>query len=738
MKEYDLEIPSFLKTLNERQFEAVTYTDGSALILAGAGSGKTRVLTTRIAWLLHMGLANPADILAVTFTNKAAKEMMTRVGAMAPLTVNGAWIGTFHALCNRMLRAHAHEANLLPGFQILDDKDQQGIVRELMKEAKLPDDRLSPRAIQSFINQQKENGLRARNAFSDHHWGPDLIKIYAAYEARCQKENLVDFAELLLRSVELLTNNEILRKHYQQRFRYVLVDEFQDTNPLQYQWLKLLAGNENTVFAVGDDDQSIYSFRGADSTHMQRFTSDFHIEDVIRLEQNYRSFGVILKAANALISHNRERLGKELWTNAGDGEVIRGFAAQSDVNEARWVSEQISWQLTQGMPPAEIAVLYRKNALSRLFEHALFSAGIPYRIYGGQRFFDRQEIRYAIAYLRLIANPNDDTALMRVINFPPRGIGEKSIEKIRNTAAANLSSLFEALPVALTGRAATSGKQFKAMVENLRAQAEHETLPNLLSCLIDESGLLEFYRLEKGGLERVENLKELISAAATFSQDPDLDIGESSSILEAFLDHVSLEAGDGQETSPDAVQLMTIHASKGLEFDTVFLTGLEKGTLPADQAYDTPSALEEERRMMYVAITRAKRLLHFSFSKKRMLYGRIEFFSPSGFLNEIPMQYMSWTQDVESEPIAYRTMRDEDDYEPKPHLMARKSGNPSPKNYKKESSWQIGQHVHHAKFGNGIVLNIEGSGDDERVYINFQGVGSKWIAVAYAKLTPLS
>ena len=613
-----------LANLNPPQYQAVTLPAQSGLILAGAGSGKTRVLTTRIAWLIATHQVSPHGILAVTFTNKAAKEMVTRLGAMIPVNPRGMWIGTFHGLCNRLLRAHYREAGLPQLFQILDTADQLPAIKRLLKNLNVDDEKFPPRELMHFINGHKEQGIRAAQAEAWDDYTRRRVALYAEYEAQCQREGVVDFAELLLRCFELLSRNEPLRAHYQARFRHILVDEFQDTNRLQYAWLKLMAGFEQpsgdvppaAVFAVGDDDQSIYAFRGAEVGNMREFERDFARDTVIRLEQNYRSHGNILDAANALISRNRERLGKTLWTDAGAGEPIRVYEGMSDLDEARFIVDEIRELVRDGTERSQIALLYRSNAQSRVLEHELFSHGVPYRVYGGLRFFERQEVKHALAYLRLIANPDDDTAFLRVVNFPTRGIGARSLEALQAAAHTANSSLYNAA-ASLTGKAGTAVAAFIRLMESLHQETAGLPLPEAVEHVIERSTLRQHYLGEKEGQDRLENLDELVTAATNFAQEfaggeitldgTPVNSDDLGAVLSAFLQHASLEAGDHQAgAEEEAVQLMTVHTAKGLEFDVVFISGLEQGLFPHENAVMEEGGLEEERRLMYVAITRAR------------------------------------------------------------------------------------------------------------------------------------
>ena len=607
---------TLLSNLNPEQLQAVSLPAQHALILAGAGSGKTRVLTTRIAWLIQSGQVDPAGILAVTFTNKAAKEMLARLGAMLPVSTRGMWIGTFHGLSNRLLRAHHRDAGLPQLFQILDSADQLAAIKRLLKTLNVDDEKFPPRELQHFINGQKEAGHRPHAVEAWDDYTRLRVQLYQEYEAQCQRESVVDFAELLLRSYELLERNEPLRRHYQRRFRHILVDEFQDTNRLQYRWLKLFAdeGREGgaAMFCVGDDDQSIYRFRGAEVGNMRDFEREFRVNNVIRLEQNYRSHANILDAANAIILHNSNRLGKNLWTDQGAGEPIRVFEAYADADEARWIVEEIQALVRDGALRSEIALLYRSNAQSRVLEHQLFAAGIPYRVYGGLRFFERQEIKHALAYLRLIANPDDDTSFARVVNFPTRGIGARSLEVLTDAARTYNTSLYASVPH-LSGKPGSALAVFVRLVEDLRRDTAGLPLPELVDHVLDLSGLRAHYKADREGRERLENLDELINAAANFLAEAQAQSGagealaQPHALLADFLAHASLEAGDHQaDQGADAVQLMTVHAAKGLEFDVVFLSGLEEGLFPHENSILEQDGLEEERRLMYVAVTRAR------------------------------------------------------------------------------------------------------------------------------------
>jgi DNA helicase-2/ATP-dependent DNA helicase PcrA len=741
---------SLLENLNPEQLAAVTLPHASALILAGAGSGKTRVLTTRIAWLLATGQASPLSVLAVTFTNKAAKEMLVRLSALTPVNTRGMWVGTFHGLCNRMLRAHHREANLPQLFQILDTQDQLSLIKRMYRAHNLDDVRYPPRQLQWFIASAKEEGLRPNMVEATDELSRRQVEHYALYDAMCQREGVVDFAELLLRSYELLAGHEGLREHYRRRFSHLLVDEFQDTNTLQYKWLRILAGPHTAVFAVGDDDQSIYAFRGAKVANMQQFERDFATPEqpvkLIKLEQNYRSHGHILDAANALIRHNQARLGKNLWTSEGAGEPVRAFCAASDRDEAAFIVDVVKGVEADGTRLDEVALLYRSNAQSRVLEHALFAAGIPYRVYGGMRFFERAEVKHALAYLRLIAAPEDDGAFLRVVNFPPRGIGARTLENLQDAARGAGTTLWQAAASGtLAGKAGTSLGAFVRLVEKLRKETRALPLPEAVEHVIEKSGLLTHYKAEKDGQDRVENLQELITAADGFVREAQLAVDApmltdrvdldaqspeggpeegATDPLTAFLAHAALEAGDTQaEAGLPALQLMTVHSAKGLEFHTVFVTGLEEGLFPHENSLSEADGLEEERRLMYVAITRARRRLYVTQAQSRMLHGQTRYNVPSRFVTELPGKLVQWLS-----PYRRRAI-DVDDAEWGRVTNAPQATPAAP-------AWRIGQSVKHSKFGLGVIIDAEGRGPDARVQVNFRDTGVKWLALEYAKLEP--
>ncbi len=734
-----------LAHLNEPQLTAVTLPHTSALILAGAGSGKTRVLTTRIAWLLSTGQVSPSGVLAVTFTNKAAKEMLTRLSSMVQVNVRTMWMGTFHGLCNRFLRMHWREAGLPQTFTIMDTQEQLSLIKRILKQNNIDDEKFPPKQLSWFISSAKEEGLRSNNVEAYDDYTRKQVELYQLYEATCQREGVVDFAELMLRCYEVLSKFEALREHYNARFRYILVDEFQDTNTLQYKWLRLLAGPNTAVLAVGDDDQSIYGFRGAKVANMQRFEHDFAPAKIIKLEQNYRSQGHILDAANALIRNNNGRLGKELWTDQGHGEPIRVFQGYSDGEEASFVLDSVKAAMNDGVPLDDIAILYRSNAQSRVFEHGLFNAGIPYRVYGGLRFFERAEVKHAMAYLRLINNPEDDNALLRVVNFPPRGIGAKSIENLQQVATSTGVTLWQAACAGGAGsRAHVAMAQFIGLIEGMRIATKGLALPEIVRHLLDASTLKALYAADKDGQDRVENLEELISAADNFLRETggvvhvenfDGSVTESDDPVSAFLAHASLEAGDTQAAEGRAaLQMMTVHSSKGLEFDYVFMTGLEEGLFPHDNSLNDDGGLEEERRLMYVAITRARKRLHFSYAQMRMLHGQTRYNVPSRFLDEVPAELLKWLSAKPKNLLAMEPHAPlSGAYADSRSSFASSIGSAT----RTDSGFRIGQQVSHAKFGHGVIINADGSGKNVQVEVNFVDHGIKRLALEYAKLTAM-
>ncbi len=713
---------TLLQGLNAEQLAAVTYPPAPLLILAGAGSGKTRVLTTRIAWLLHTRQVRPREILAVTFTNKAAKEMRSRIEAMVAGSLQGMWIGTFHGLCHRMLRQHWREAGLPQAFQIMDSAEQLALIKRLLKQLDISEEALPPRLMQGFINAQKEEGLRAGAIDAPDPIAKRLIRVYAEYEQVCEREGVLDFAELLLKSYELLNGNTDLLRRYQMRFRHILADEFQDTNVLQYRWLMLLAGGGAALCAVGDDDQSIYRFRGARVGNMADLMRDLGIGDALRLEQNYRSTGTVLAAANALIARNRGRLGKNLRTTAGAGEPIRLFSAADDIAEAAFVVNEIRKLLQQGTSAAQIAVLYRSNAQSRVLEQALFREKIAYRIYGGLRFYERAEIKHALAYLRLAVNPADDNAFLRIVNMPPRGIGERTVAAVREQAAANGVPLLAAAQQ-MAGKSAKVAA-FAVLMARFQALAGTADLPDLLAEIISSSGLYDYFAKQNNAAERerTENLDELLNAARLFRPDQTAVENEAESreagaqaILLAFLSNAALEAGDDEAETDNGVSLMTVHAAKGLEFDAVFITGLEEGRFPSEQSVSDAEAVEEERRLMYVALTRARRRLYLSLAQRRMLHGAVRTGVVSRFIGEIPPELL---QNVSP---AKTVIRD--------NVVHNQAKTSAPIH-----GFYAGQRVHHGKFGAGVVVSVRDAGASARVKVDFDSWGSKELDTAFANL----
>lgn len=763
---------NLLHNLNDEQLAAVTLPAQSALILAGAGSGKTRVLTTRIAWLIQTGQVSPSGILAVTFTNKAAKEMTARLSAMMPINTRGMWIGTFHGLCNRLLRTHHRDAALPQTFQILDSQDQLSAIKRLIKANNVDDEKFPPKDVMYFINGAKDQGLRADKIDPYNADERKKVELYQLYDDQCQREGVVDFAELLLRTYELLSRNQPLRQHYQQRFQHILVDEFQDTNDLQYKWLKLLAGHGEqgggALFAVGDDDQSIYAFRGANVGNMAAFEREFHVKNLIKLEQNYRSHGHILDAANVLIANNSKRLGKNLRTDAGHGEQVRVYEASSDLAEAQWIIEEAKHLIADGASRSEIAVLYRSNAQSRVIEHALFSAGIPYHVYGGLRYFQRAEVKHAIAYLQLMDNPHNDSAFLRVVNFPTRGIGLRSIEALQAAADQHRVSLYAAVPY-VPGKAGSSLGGFVKLIEGARFETQQMALPELVRVVLEASGLLAHYQTEKEGADRIENLEQMVSAATQFVSeegfgqgapahlgpqareqsglpvvnedgfeilDADAPLATVMSPLSAFLSHASLEAGDNQATAgQEAVQMMTVHSAKGLEFNNVFITGLEEGLFPHESSSREDGGVEEERRLMYVAITRARQRLYMCFAQTRMLHGQTRYNMKSRFFDELPEDALKWlSPKVQAHWFAKKTPWD--DVVPlagSDNAIAQKIAHKAA-----GAGWRIGESVAHGKFGEGVIVNIEGSGANARAQINFGSAGMKVLDLSIAKLERLN
>ncbi|WP_257281854.1 MULTISPECIES: DNA helicase II [unclassified Endozoicomonas] len=717
-----MDVTPIIDSLNDAQRQAVTSPPGSLLVLAGAGSGKTRVLVHRIAWLIQAEGMSPYSVMAVTFTNKAAAEMRSRIEELLGIPPRGMWVGTFHGLAHRLLRAHYKDAGLPENFQILDSDDQLRVIKRLMKAMNLDEQKWPPRQAQWYINSKKDEGLRPD--YIEPGYDPfdrTMLDVYRAYQDYCNQTGVVDFGELLLRSHELWLKRSDILQHYQERFRYVLVDEFQDTNAIQYAWLRILTGDQDKMMIVGDDDQSIYGWRGARIENIRQFSKDFPKAETIRLEQNYRSTSNILRAANAVIANNPDRLGKELWTSGNEGEPIQLYAGFNEMDEARFITDRIREASEQGMARSGMAVLYRSNAQSRILEEAMLRASIPYRIYGGQRFFERAEIKNAMAYLRLVSSPNDDTSLERVINIPTRGIGEKTVEKLRETARSQGLSLWGAIKSvvatsAMGGKAGHSLGAFVELIESLGISGDDLELGELADHVISVSGLIDHHQKEKGekGRARVENLEELVTACSEFDID-DIDQDEETepmSPLDAFLAHAALEAGENQaDAFTDSVQMMTLHSAKGLEFPLVFLAGLEEGLFPHKMSLEEGN-LEEERRLCYVGITRSMEKLYLTYAENRRLYGNDTMNRPSRFIREIPGELL---QEVRlggsiTRPVSVQ---------------------------KSDHGLALGQRVHHDVFGEGVVLNYEGEGSQARVQVNFDSEGSKWLMMAYANLSPL-
>jgi DNA helicase-2/ATP-dependent DNA helicase PcrA len=718
---------ALLDDLNERQREAVTAPLGNTLVLAGAGSGKTRVLVSRIAWLIEQQQLSPHSILAVTFTNKAAGEMKQRLSNMLAMPVSGLWVGTFHGLCHRLLRRHYQAANLPEQFHILDSDDQARVIKRAIAALNLDEDQWPVKQAQSFINNKKDEGIRPQHVnVLNYDPGRILVDIYKAYEQSCRTAGVIDFAELLLRTHELLRDNPELLASYRHRFQAILVDEFQDTNTIQYAWIRLLAGEHAAVMAVGDDDQSIYGWRGAKVENIQKFSDDFKNTQIVRLEQNYRSTSTILDAANALINNNNSRMGKALWTAGATGEKIIVYSAFNELEEARFVSERITAELNQERSADEIAVLYRSNAQSRVLEEALLRAGTAYRIHGGVRFFERAEVKDSLAYLRLLANVDDDTAFERVVNFPTRGIGEKTMEETRQLARNEQISLWQAAKKILQEqflpqRAASALAKFIELIEKLQQKTALMELDEQISTVIEFSGLYAHFSKVKGekSESRLDNLQELINAAKQFRYEQSED--DELPLMVAFLAHASLEAGEMQAAEHERyVHLMTLHAAKGLEFPMVFLVGMEEGVFPAKRSIEEPGRLEEERRLCYVGMTRAMQKLVLTYAEVRRLYGREEYHQPSRFLRELPEELV-----------------DEIRVKARFQAPAMQKSLSSSASAAKEAGLRLGQTVSHAKFGQGVVLAVEGSGAHTRVQVKFANEGSKWLVLAYANLTIL-
>ena len=729
-----MDVSRIIDDLNEAQREAVTLPLGSSLILAGAGSGKTRVLTHRIAWLIQTEGVSPYSILAVTFTNKAAAEMRGRIETLLEMPVRGMWVGTFHGIAHRLLRMHFQEAKLPRNFQILDSDDQLRLVKRIITEQGIDEKKWPARQACWFINNQKDEGLRSNNIedYGDM-FQKTQLQIYRAYEQACERGGMVDFAELLLRALELLREDEqrpyntSLLRHYRERFSALLVDEFQDTNTIQYAWLRLLAGNNDNLMVVGDDDQSIYGWRGARIENIQKFSTDFPNSKTIRLEQNYRSTGSILKAANHLVDNNQGRLGKNLWTEAGDGDLINLYSGFNEIDEARFIVGRIKAWVAEGNLYSEAAILYRSNAQSRVLEEAMLRSQLPYRIYSGQRFFERAEIRNALAYVRLVSQRDSDAAFERVVNTPSRGIGDRTIEIIRRTARAGNLSLWQSAQQLVAGdilpdRARNAISGFIELVNGMDRETEDADLKTLVDKVIAKSGLRPFYEKERGerGQARLENLAELVTAAGTFDPDEDYTFAEDEeqealTILDEFLTRASLESGEGQgDPNQDCIQMMTMHSAKGLEFPLVFLSGMEEGLFPSMMSLSEPGRLEEERRLCYVGITRAMLRLYITYAETRRIHGSESYNRPSRFLEEIPPELM--------QEVRLR------------NTVVRPPASPNRASTVEGTKFRLGQYVSHPSFGEGVVMNYEGSGKQARVQVNFARVGSKWLMVSMANL----
>jgi DNA helicase-2/ATP-dependent DNA helicase PcrA len=722
-----MDVSPIITPLNDAQRLAVSAPERAMLVLAGAGSGKTRVLVHRIAWHMRINHIPAQNILAVTFTNKAAKEMRGRVEDLLNISTRSMWIGTFHGLAHRLLRQHSRQAKLPETFQVMDSDDQLRIVKRLLKSLNIDDSKWPPKQLQWFINAQKEEGIRARH-MSDHGdpYQRQMLVVYKAYEELCERSGLVDFAELLLRAHELLRDNPDLLNFYRERFQHVHVDEFQDTNSIQYAWLRLLTEGNNNLFVVGDDDQSIYGWRGAKIENIFNFQKHYPDHQVVRLEQNYRSTGHILKAANTVIANNDSRMGKELWTESGEGQPISLYTAFNEQDEAYFVVEKVRQWINDGGLRSDIAILYRSNAQSRQFEERLMTTAIPYRVYGGLRFFDRMEIKHALAYLRLANNPHDDASFERIVNTPTRGIGAKTLDEMRILARQQQLSLWQASLTMLEHKQlpprATSALQgFLNLIIQLGQQQPDKALYEIIQHVIETSGLLDFYKNEKQDKNeaRVENLEELVNAAKLFDFDSaNPEDAENISELDLFLTHAALEAGESQaEPEQDCVQLMTLHSAKGLEFKLVFMVGMEDGLFPSLQSLDDIARLQEERRLCYVGITRAMQQLYLCHAESRRLYGKDSYPRPSRFLREIPAETL---QEIRMRANITRP--------------SAQSATPASSRIASNGKYRLGQTVRHEKFGEGVVLQTEGEGEQERVQINFRHTGIKWLMLAYAKL----
>tara|TARA_B100001996_G_scaffold337504_1_gene289406 strand:+ start:1508 stop:3673 length:2166 start_codon:yes stop_codon:yes gene_type:complete len=718
-----MDVSHVLNSLNESQRDAVGAPSSNLLILAGAGSGKTRVLVHRIAWHIATGETNPQGILAVTFTNKAAAEMRSRIESLLGQSIYGMWVGTFHGLCHRLLRTHWQDANLPENFQILDSEDQFRTIRRTIRAMMLDESQYPPKEAQWYINGQKDKGLRPEKINNDGDvTTAQMIKIYKMYQQTCENSGAVDFAELLLRTYELFRKNKLIREIYQKRFKHILVDEFQDTNELQYKWLKQLIGNDNTLFAVGDDDQSIYSWRGARVENMKAFQKDFKDTKLLKLEQNYRSTTTILNAANKLIGNNSKRLGKNLWTDGEEGERIGIYMAYNEIDEARYVVNQIQKGSEEGEAFNDHAILYRVSAQSRVLEEALLSLKIPYRVYGGVRFYERMEIKDALAYIRIATFHDDDISFERIINTPTRGIGNRTIEELRTVAKKGNCSLWAAAfhvieHKLLSSRAVNALEEFVKLIQKMSLTKSKPTLDEQVDAIIKLSGLINHFKKEKGekGLARIENLEELVKASSEFEVDENEELKEMSS-MQAFLAHAALESGETQAgDKSNCVHLMTLHSAKGLEFPSIFLVGMEEGLFPHQRSSDDLRQLEEERRLCYVGITRAKKTLTLTYTEYRRLHGSDYYPQPSRFISEIPAELLSEIRLGGSVTES---------------LFRKKNT----KSIHEDGKLTLGQRVLHTKFGEGVILNLEGNGSSMRIQVNFEKAGSKWLVASYANL----
>lgn len=732
-----------LNNLNDRQRQAVSASPQHMLILAGAGSGKTRVLVHRIAWLMQVENVSPYAILAVTFTNKAAYEMRGRIETLCGMSIKGMWVGTFHGMAHRLLRAHYKEADLRESFQILDSDDQYRLVRRILKSLNIDETKWAPKQAQWYINKCKEEGKRPadlQKAAAESYFTETMYRIYHAYEDVCRRSGLVDFSELLLRSLEVLRDNPDIAEHYCNRFQHILVDEFQDTNTIQYAWLRMLCGENSYMIVVGDDDQSIYSWRGAKIENIQRFTHDYPDTITIRLEQNYRSTQKILDAANAVIENNNDRMGKQLWTEANSGDTITLYAGFNERDEAYYIASTIQQLKRHEYNYADIAILYRSNAQSRILEEQLLDRQIPYRIYGGQKFFERAEIKDALGYLRLLGNRNDDAAFERIVNMPTRGIGNTTLNSLREAARDNGVSMWQAAEFltennGLSGRATNMLKRFLQLINQIDKETEDMPLHEQTDHVLHRSTLLDHYKKDRSekGLSRVENLEELIAATSQFTPDDD---DPNLTPLAAFLAHVALETGEAQaDASSDCVNLMTLHAAKGLEFPVVFLSGMEEDLFPHKMSSEEPDGLAEERRLCYVGMTRAMQKLYLTYAECRRLHGSERFHAPSRFIREIPEELI---EAVRPTTKVSRPQKTNSHYNNAQFYLNKRNTTQPDEEYKVVgTNLKLGQRVRHKKFGQGTILNYEGHSEHARIQVKFDRYGTKWLVAGYANLDVL-